>query len=178
MTDTYSVIAAAIGSLKGPRHGGANIKVVQMFDDMMEQISDWTDEEEVGNHLRKLLHKEAFDKAGLIYGVGHAIYSKSDPRAEIFRSFVEKLSEEKGCKKEFALYSPGGTAGSPNHRAGTPDVQRCQHQRGLLFRFRLQNAEPAHRTVYPHLRDRKNRRLERTQTGRTGNQWQDYASCL
>ena len=76
-----------------------------MFDDMMEQISDWTDEEEVGNHLRKLLHKEAFDKAGLIYGVGHAIYSKSDPRAEIFRSFVEKLSEEKGCKKEFALYS-------------------------------------------------------------------------
>ena len=105
MTDTYSVIAAAIGSLKGPRHGGANIKVVQMFDDMMEQISDWTDEEEVGNHLRKLLHKEAFDKAGLIYGVGHAIYSKSDPRAEIFRSFVEKLSEEKGLQKEFALYS-------------------------------------------------------------------------
>ena len=105
MTDTYSVIAAAIGSLKGPRHGGANIKVVQMFDDMMEQVSDWTDEEEVGNHLRKLLHKEAFDNAGLIYGVGHAIYSKSDPRAEIFRSFVEKLSEEKGLHKEIALYS-------------------------------------------------------------------------
>ena len=105
MTDTYSVIAAAIGSLKGPRHGGANIKVVQMFDDMMEKVSDWTDEEEVGNHLRKLLNKEAFDKAGLIYGVGHAIYSKSDPRAEIFRNFVAKLSEEKGLEKEFALYS-------------------------------------------------------------------------
>ncbi len=105
MTDTYSVIAAAIGSLKGPRHGGANIKVVKMFDDMMQNVSDWTDEEEVGDYLRRLLHKQAFDKAGLIYGVGHAIYSKSDPRAEIFRSFVQKLSVEKGLEKEFALYS-------------------------------------------------------------------------
>ena len=105
MTDTYSVIAAAIGSLKGPRHGGANIKVVMMFDDMMKNVSDWTDEEEVGNYLRKLLHKEAFDQAGLIYGVGHAIYSKSDPRAETFRKFVESLSIEKGLEKEFALYS-------------------------------------------------------------------------
>ena len=105
MTDTYSVIAAAIGSLKGPRHGGANIKVVKMFDDMMEQVSDWTDEEEVTVYLRRLLHKEAFDNAGLIYGVGHAIYSKSDPRAEIFRKFVESLSIEKGLHKEFALYS-------------------------------------------------------------------------
>lgn len=105
MTDTYSVIAAAIGSLKGPRHGGANIKVVKMFDDMMEQVSDWTDEEEVGNYLKKLLHKEAFDRAGLIYGVGHAIYSKSDPRAETFRKFVKSLSIEKGLEKEFALYS-------------------------------------------------------------------------
>lgn len=105
MTDTYSVIAAAIGSLKGPRHGGANIKVVMMFDDMMKNVSDWTDEEEVGNYLRRLLHKEAFDQAGLIYGVGHAIYSKSDPRAETFRKFVESLSIEKGLEKEFALYS-------------------------------------------------------------------------
>lgn len=105
MTDTYSVIAAAIGSLKGPRHGGANIKVVKMFDDMMEHVSDWTDEEEVGNYLRRLLHKQAFDRAGLIYGVGHAIYSKSDPRAEIFRRFVKSLSVEKGLEKEFALYS-------------------------------------------------------------------------
>jgi len=105
MTDTYSVIAAAIGSLKGPRHGGANLKVVMMFDDMMKHVSDWTDEEAVSDYLRKLLHKEAFDHAGLIYGVGHAIYSKSDPRAEIFRSFVEKLSIEKGLQDEFALYS-------------------------------------------------------------------------
>ena len=105
LTDTYSTIAAAIGSLKGPRHGGANIKVVQMFDEMKREVSDWENEEEVGTYLKKLLHKEAFDHAGLIYGVGHAIYSKSDPRAVVFKSFVEKLSEEKGLQKEFALYS-------------------------------------------------------------------------
>ena len=105
LTDTYSVIAAAIGSLKGPRHGGANIKVVQMFDDMKQKISDWTDEGQVADYLAKLLHKDAFDHAGLIYGVGHAVYSKSDPRAVIFKSFVERLSEEKGLHEEFALYS-------------------------------------------------------------------------
>ncbi len=105
LTDTYSVIAAAIGSLKGPRHGGANIKVVQMFAEMKQKISDWSDEGEVADYLLKLLHKDAFDHAGLIYGVGHAVYSKSDPRAVIFKSFVEKLSEEKGLHDEFALYS-------------------------------------------------------------------------
>lgn len=105
LTDTYSVIAAAIGSLKGPRHGGANIKVVQMFEEMKQEVKDWTDEGEVRFYLRRLLHKEAFDHAGLIYGVGHAIYSKSDPRAVILKSFVEKLSVEKGLEKEFALYS-------------------------------------------------------------------------
>ena len=105
LTDTYSVIAAAIGSLKGPRHGGANIKVVQMFEDMKKEVKDWADEEEVSNYLKRLLHKEAFDHAGLIYGVGHAIYSKSDPRAVIFKSFVEKLAVEKGLEKEFGLYS-------------------------------------------------------------------------
>lgn len=105
MTDTYSVMAAAIGSLKGPRHGGANIKVVGMFEDMMREVSDWEDEDEVSEYLARLLNKEAFDHAGLIYGVGHAVYSKSDPRAVIFKSFVEKLSVEKGLEKEFALYS-------------------------------------------------------------------------
>ena len=105
LTDTYSTIAAAIGSLKGPRHGGANIKVVKMFEEMKREIHDWEDEAEVSCYLKKLLHKEAFDHAGLIYGVGHAIYSKSDPRAVAFKSFVQKLSEEKGLQKEFALYS-------------------------------------------------------------------------
>ncbi len=105
MTDTYSVIAAAIGSLKGPRHGGANIKVVRMFEDMKANLHDWTDEEEVTVYLQKLLDKDAFDHAGLIYGVGHAIYSKSDPRAGIFKGVVESLSIEKGLEHEFALYS-------------------------------------------------------------------------
>lgn len=104
-TDTYSAIAAALGSLKGPKHGGANIKVVNMFDDMKETLEDWTDEEEVTAYLRALLHKEAFDHAGLIYGMGHAVYSLSDPRANIFKGYVESLSREKGLDKEFALYS-------------------------------------------------------------------------
>ncbi len=105
LTDTYSTIAAAIGSLKGPRHGGANIKVVQMFEEMKQEVSDWSDDEEISVYLKKLLNKEAFDHSGLIYGVGHAIYSKSDPRAVVFRSFVEKLSVEKGLHEEFGLYS-------------------------------------------------------------------------
>lgn len=105
LTDTYSTMAAALGSLKGPRHGGANIKVVKMFEDMKANISDWTDENAVAGYLDDLLEKKAFDKAGLIYGMGHAVYSKSDPRAVIFKYFVEKLSEEKGLEKEFALYS-------------------------------------------------------------------------
>ncbi|MBQ8727086.1 MAG: citrate/2-methylcitrate synthase [Oscillospiraceae bacterium] len=104
-TDTYSAIAAALGSLKGPRHGGANIKVVQMFDDIKVNVKDWSDEEEIKAYLTKLLHKEAFDKSGLIYGMGHAVYSISDPRAEIFKKFVKKLSDEKGLNEEYKLYS-------------------------------------------------------------------------
>lgn len=104
-TDTYSAIAASLGSLKGPKHGGANIKVIRMFEDMKEHIHDWTDEDEIAAYLTALLHKEAFDHAGLIYGMGHAVYSLSDPRAVVFRSFVEELSAEKGYEKEFALYS-------------------------------------------------------------------------
>lgn len=104
-TDTYSSVAASLGSLKGPRHGGANIKVVRMFEDMKQNVKDWTSEEEVGSYLKALLHKEAFDRAGLIYGMGHAVYSLSDPRANIFKSFVERLSKEKGREEEFQLYS-------------------------------------------------------------------------
>ena len=104
-SDTYSVIAAAIGSLKGPKQGGANIKVGQMFDDMKNTLSDWNDEGEIRDYLCRLLRKEAFDRAGLIYGMGHAVYSLSDPRANIFKGFVKKLAEEKGMDKEFALYS-------------------------------------------------------------------------
>ena len=104
-TDTYSSVAASLGSLKGPKHGGANIKVVRMIEDMKEVVKNWEDEEEVGRYLTALLHKEAFDKAGLIYGMGHAVYSLSDPRANIFKHFVESLSKEKGKEEEFKLYS-------------------------------------------------------------------------
>ena len=104
-TDTYSAIAAALGSLKGPKHGGANIKVVRMFDDMKKEVKDWKDEDEVRTYLKRLLHKEAFDRKGLIYGMGHAIYSVSDPRAEVFKAYVETLAREKGRMKDYALYS-------------------------------------------------------------------------
>jgi len=103
-TDTYSAITAAVGSLKGPKHGGANIKVVGMFDDMMQNLSDWENEEEICEYLKKLLHKEVYDKAGLIYGMGHAVYSLSDPRARVFKRVVKDLAIEKGKEKEFALY--------------------------------------------------------------------------
>lgn len=104
-SDTYSVIAAALGSLKGPRHGGANIKVVQMFEDMKKNVKDWNDDEEIENYLVKLLNKEAFDRSGLIYGIGHAVYSISDPRAEIFKGYVESLAKEKGMEDEYNLYA-------------------------------------------------------------------------
>lgn len=104
-TDTYSAIAAALCSLKGPKHGGANIKVMKMFEDLKANVSDWSDDSAIEEYLTKLLHKEAFDKAGLIYGMGHAVYSISDPRARVFRKFVESLSQEKGRTEEFALYS-------------------------------------------------------------------------
>ncbi len=104
-TDTYSVIAASIGSLKGPKHGGANIKVVKMVEDIKAHLTDWTDEDAMRTYLKAILNKEAFDRAGLIYGMGHAVYSLSDPRARIFRTYVERLAIEKGFQEEYALYS-------------------------------------------------------------------------
>lgn len=104
-TDTYSAIAAALGSLKGPRHGGANIKVRHMFKDIKNGVKDWNNDEEIKAYLMKLLNKEAFDKSGLIYGMGHAVYSLSDPRAEVFKGFVEQLAVEKGLEEEYRLYA-------------------------------------------------------------------------
>lgn len=103
--DTYSVIAAALSSLKGPKHGGANIKVVEMMRDIEKHVSDWADEDAVRDYLQRILNKEAFDKKGLIYGMGHAVYSLSDPRAQVFKGFVEQLAAAKGRQKDFALYS-------------------------------------------------------------------------
>lgn len=105
LTDVYSVVAASLGSLKGPRHGGANIKVVKMFEDLKKHITDWNDDDAICEYLEGILNKKYFDKAGLIYGMGHAVYSLSDPRANIFKAYVEKLSYEKGRMDEFKLYS-------------------------------------------------------------------------
>lgn len=103
--DTYAVIAAAMSSLKGPRHGGANIKVMEMMDDIRENVHDWDDDEEIAAYLQKMLDGKTFDHRGLIYGMGHAVYSKSDPRERIFKSFVEMLSKEKHREKDMALYN-------------------------------------------------------------------------
>lgn len=104
-TDTYSVIAAALGSLKGPRHGGANIKVTQMFEDLKQSVCDWQDDDEISAYLHRLLAGEAFDRQGLIYGIGHAVYSISDPRAVILKNQTARLAAEKGLEDEFDLYT-------------------------------------------------------------------------
>lgn len=104
-SDTYSVVAAALSSLKGPKHGGANIKVVEMMRDLEANVPDKTDEKAVRTYLEKLVDKEAFDRKGVIYGMGHAVYSLSDPRAQVFKGFVERLAVEKGREKDFELYS-------------------------------------------------------------------------
>lgn len=103
-TDTYSAISASIASLKGPRHGGANLKVLQMFDDIKEHCEDWKDRTQLTTYLTKILHKQAFDKSGLIYGMGHAVYTESDPREVILKKYAKKLSEVKGMEAEFKLY--------------------------------------------------------------------------
>ena len=104
-TDTYAAIAAALCSLKGPKHGGANIKVVKMFNHIKKHVTDYNDKEQIRDYLIKILNKEAFDKSGLIYGMGHAIYTISDPRARVFKGFVKSLSEEKGRQAEYQLYN-------------------------------------------------------------------------
>ena len=103
-TDTYSTVAASVASLKGPKHGGANLKVKRMFDDIKEHVSDWEDEDALREYLQKILDKQAFDNAGLIYGIGHAVYTLSDPREVILKEYAKRLSEEKGFVKEFELY--------------------------------------------------------------------------
>ena len=104
-TDTYSAIAAALCSLKGPKHGGANLRVMGMMNEIKYNVKDWADEEEISAYLEKILNKEAYDRSGLIYGIGHAVYSISDPRARVFKSSVESLAEAKGEMEEYGLYS-------------------------------------------------------------------------
>ena len=120
-TDTYSAIAASLGSLKGPRHGGANVKVKRMFDNMKEAVNDWNDDEEIKKYLRGILDKRLYDKSGLIYGIGHAVYAISDPRAILLKQFTEKLAVEKGRTDELALYK--------NVERLAPDVISKAHKR-------------------------------------------------
>ena len=103
-TDTYASVVASLSSLKGSKHGGANIQVAKMLDNIWENISDPSDEAEISEYLRRILNKEAFDRQGLIYGMGHAIYSVSDPRAEVLKSYVKELAEEKGLHDEYNFY--------------------------------------------------------------------------
>ena len=103
-SDTYSTMAAAMCSLKGPKHGGANIKVMEMMDDIRAHVKDYSDQEEIEAYLRKIVDKEAFDQKGLIYGMGHAVYSISDPRERVFKGYVKQLAEEKQRQKDLALY--------------------------------------------------------------------------
>ncbi len=103
-TDTYSAMAAAVGSLKGTKHGGANIRVMGMMEDIKNNVSNWEDEKEISDYLVKILKKEVYDKSGLIYGIGHAVYTLSDPRAKILKKYARDLAKEKGVEKEFALY--------------------------------------------------------------------------
>jgi citrate synthase len=104
-TDTYSAITAAMCSLKGPKHGGANIKVMEMFADIKRNVKNWNDREELTKYLSKMLNGEVFDKKGLIYGMGHAVYSISDPRAKVFKEYVAELAKEKGKEKEYRFYT-------------------------------------------------------------------------
>ncbi len=103
-TDTYSAIAAALGSLKGPKHGGANLKVVGMFDDLRHNVTDWEDDEQIADYIHRLLDREAFDRSGLVYGMGHPVYSVSDPRALILKQYARDLAAEKGYSEEFQLH--------------------------------------------------------------------------
>ncbi len=177
-TDTYAAISAALGSLKGPRHGGANKKVSLMFEDMKKNVHDWEDDEEIKTYLTALLNKQAFDRSGLIYGMGHAVYSISDPRAKTFRKFVKKLSEEKNMLKEYALYEKGRKTCTGSNRGRTPYLQRCQCQYRFLQRTCVQYAGTSDRVVYPDFCHWKNRRLECTSTGRTCKCRKDYPSGL
>lgn len=124
-TDTYSAIASAMASLKGPKHGGANLMVVKMFEELKKEVPDWEDDSKLQAYLEKLLNKEAFDRTGLIYGMGHAVYSLSDPRANILKASAEALAKEKGREEEFALYH------KVEHMAGDLIAQKRKIYKGV-----------------------------------------------
>jgi citrate synthase len=164
-TDTYSTVAASLASLKGPKHGGANIKVVRMFEDMKRELDGDTSDEKIADYLTRLLDKQAFDRAGLIYGMGHAVYSLSDPRADILKSFVCQLAEEKGRMDELQAVLESRGARAEDHRREAQDLQGRRGERRLLQRVCIQHAGAAHRALHADIRDCAHRRLERPPDG-------------
>ena len=177
-TDTYSAIAASLGSLKGPRHGGANLKVVGMFDDLRANITDWEDDEQIADYLHRLLDREAFDRAGLVYGMGHPVYSVSDPRTVILRGYAEKLAEEKGYSEEFELHTRVERIAPLDHLRAAPGVQGRERQRRLLLRLRLPHARHPGRALHAAVRDLARRRLERTPARGTRERQQAHPSGI
>ena len=175
-TDTYSAIAAALSSLKGPKHGGANVKVFEMFEDLKQTVRDWKDEDEVTRYLEKLLDKQAFDKKGLIYGMGHAVYTISDPRQVILKGAVKKLAEVEGYDKEFDLYALVERLAPQVIGKKAPHLQGRRVERRLLQRTALQHARHSLRAVHTALRHRENRGLECAQTRGAHQRGQDHPS--
>ena len=164
-TDTYSAIAASLGSLKGPKHGGANLKVQQMFKDIESHVANWDDDDEVTEYLTKILNREAFDGKGLIYGIGHAVYTESDPRCVILKKYAQALSEEKGLTREFDLY---------NRVEGIAIKLMQQHRQ--LFKPICANVD--YGIIYTDLRHLPYLRLVCTPYRRIGQRRQDHPSCL
>ena len=162
-TDTYSAVAASLGSLKGPKHGGANLKVENMFADIKTNVKNWTDDGEIRDYLIKIMNKEAFDKSGLIYGMGHAVYTISDPRAVILKEYARNLSVEKGREEEFGLYE---RVEKTRLRASDQQEEPFQAdllQRRLLQRLCIFHAWDSEADVYAHLRGGAYVRVERSQ---------------
>ena len=139
-TDTYSAVAASLGSLKGPKHGGANLKVQEMFEDIKAHVADWEDEEELKKYLTGILDGQAFDHAGLIYGMGHAVYTLSDPRAVILKDYARRLSVEKHLEKEFRLYEAVERIGRSVHRQKKKTSETGLRQCGLFQRLCVHHA--------------------------------------
>ncbi len=155
-TDTYSAISASIASLKGPRHGGANLKVLQMFDDLKEHCPDWSCEEQITDYLKKILNKQAFDGSGLIYGMGHAVYTESDPRAVVLEKYAAELAREKGQMEEFYLYETVA-------RISKNLIMETHRRYKPVY---LYDDEYSSRVIYTNLCDCPHIRMERSSFGR------------
>jgi len=173
-TDTYSAIAAALGSLKGPRHGGANGKVVQMFQDIQENVKDWNDDDAITAYLEKLLGKEAFDRAGLIYGMGHAVYSLSDPTRAYLQAIRRAACQREGPRRRVSAVLQGRGACPGGNRQDAPHLQGRKRQHRLLLRLRLQYARSSAGAVHPAFRRGAYLRLVRPPHRGACQRGQDY----